>query len=101
MKIEYPHSFPIEEAVARMRALTDYWDQKYGIASEWQENCARIKGKVKGIVFDGTFEIEANRLLAEVQVGFLAEKLGARSYVEQKLAHYLDPKNTLEGLRAG
>ena len=100
MKIERPHSFSKDEAVGRIRALTDYWQNSYGIRTDWQGDTARVKGKVKGISFDGTFTVTDRQLEADVKVGFLAEKLGGRDYVERKLADYLDAKNTLEELQA-
>lgn len=100
MKIERPHSYTLEEATLRVQALTDYWGKKYGIQSSWQANTAQIQGKVKGISFNGTLRIAANRMEAEVDVGFLAERLGGRAYVENKLAEYLNPQNSLGELQA-
>jgi hypothetical protein len=99
MKIELPHPFTKEEATARLKALTDYWDVKHGIRGEWQGSSAKIKGKVKLISFDGSFTLEDRRMLAEVKVSFGGETIG-RPYIERKLAEYLDPKNTLESLQA-
>lgn len=42
----------------------------------------------------------ADGLTGEFKVGFLAEKLGGRAYVERKLGEYLDPKISLEDLKA-
>ncbi len=94
------HNFSLEEAIGRVRALTGYWDKKYGTRTEWQESRARIKGKVKMISFDGTFSIDDKKIEGEVEVGFLAEKMGGRAYVERKLTEYLDPKNSLQDLEA-
>jgi len=99
MKLDRTHSFSQEEAVARVRALTDYWDTRHGTHTDWQGSTARIKGKVKGLSFDGTFSIDERHLVAEVKVGLLAEALGGRGYVERKLTDYLDPARTLEELR--
>ena len=100
MNVEKPHSFSQDEATARLRALTDYWDTRYGTRTEWNGGRARITGKVRGISFDGTFSVDDKRLFAEVKVGFLAEKIGGRAYVERKLTDYLDPANSLESLQA-
>jgi hypothetical protein len=100
MKLDKPHSHSQEDAVARIRALTDYWDTRHGTRTVWTGNSARISGKVKGLSFDGTFTVEERRLIADVKVGFLAEAIGGRGYVERKLDDYLNPNNTLESLRA-
>jgi len=100
MKLERTYGFSEDEAVARVRALTDYWDTRHGTRTVWQGTTARISGKVKGISFDGSFSFNGNRLLADVKVGFLAEKIGGRAYVERKLDDYLNPQNSLEALQA-
>ncbi len=100
MKLEHRHSFTQEEAVARIKALTDYWSKKYGVQCDWQADSAHIKGNVKGVSFDGTFDLKPSLLAAEVKVGFLAERLGGKAYVERKLTEYLDPKNSLDSLKA-
>jgi len=99
MKLDKQHSYSQDEAVARIRALTDYWDTRHGTRTVWQGNSAQINGKVKGISFDGTFRVEEGRLFADVKVGFLAEKIGGRAYVERKLDDYLNPGNSLESLQ--
>ena len=73
MKLDKAHAFPQDEATARIRALTDYWDTKYGTKTTWSGNSAHITGKVKGISFDGRFTVEDKRLGGEVKVGMLAE----------------------------
>ena len=44
--------------------------------------------------------MEAQRLTADIDAGFLAERLGGKAYVEGKVNEYLDPKQTLEQLKA-
>lgn len=100
MKLQKPHTFSREEAIARVQALTTYWDTRYGTSTSWQGNQATITGKVKGIKFNGTFTVDDRELRADVKVGFLAEKIGGKDYVERKLAAYLDPKATLKELQA-
>jgi hypothetical protein len=100
MKIDRAHGFSQEEALARLQALTDYWKKKYGVESRWAASTATINGKVKAVSFKGTVKVDGQRLLADIDAGFLAEKLGGKAYVEGKLAEYLDPKHTLEALKA-
>ena len=99
MKLEHSHPFTRDEATARLRALTDYWDKKHGIRAEWQGSTARIKGRVKLVSFEGSLTLEDKRLVADLKVSFGGETIG-RPYVERKLAEYLDPANTLESLQA-
>lgn len=100
MKLDKEHGFSRDEATARLRALTDYWDTRYGTRTNWDGNSAHIKGKVKGVSFDGRFAVEEKRLQGEVKVGMLAEMMGGKAYVVRKVDEYLDPANTLEALQA-
>ena len=100
MKIQQPHSLSEEDATARMKALTLYWDTKYGTRTIWDETHARITGRVRGIKFDGTFDVQQRQLSGDIKVGFLAERIGGRGYVERKLAQYFDPNTSLETLQA-
>ena len=100
MKITYPHSFSADEALGRVRALTDYWSKKYGVSISWNKHSADVRGKVRGMSFSGVIQIEDALLAANFKVGMLAEKLGGRAYVERKLGEYLDPDQTLDTLRA-
>lgn len=89
------------DARERMRALADYWSTKHGLRVEWQgESSLRVSGRVKGVSFEGTVAIAEGALTANVEAGWLAEKLGGRGYVERKLDDYLDPKKTVAELRA-
>ncbi len=88
------------EALARMHALSDYWARKYSVQMQWDGNRAILDGKTKGVKYKGTVTIGNGRVHAEIEAGFLAEKLGGRAYVERKVREYLDPTKTLEQLRA-
>ena len=100
MKIQQPHSLSQEEATERMKSLTLYWDTKYGTRTTWDQHTAHIKGRVRGIKFDGTFRVEQHQLFGDIKVGFLAERIGGRGYVERKLQQYFDPNTSLETLQA-
>ena len=95
----YPYSMPQEEAVRRVRALTDYWDTRYGTRTEWTGNRGRIRGRAFRIAFDATFTINPEVMLGEMKVSFLAVKMGGRKYLKSKLDEYLDPQKTVEELQ--
>jgi len=97
---EYRHALSLEEACARVRALTDYWDTRFGTRTCWDGPRGHISGKVLGIRFEGTFSVEEERLRGQLRTGFLGERLGGRGYVLRKLADYLDPARPLAELRA-
>jgi hypothetical protein len=100
MKFERRTALSASEVTDRLKALTDYWEKKYGIGSTWSGSSVRIKGKMMGVSFDGQVRVGDGRIDADVDAGFLAEKLGGKKYVEGKLDAYLDPSATVEALRA-
>ena len=100
MHLDETYSQTNDEAIARLKALTAYWVAEFGLNVGWQGDEATIKGRVKGVKFDGKVTVRDGHVKADVDAGFLAEKLGGRRYVVGKLADYLDPDNSLESLQA-
>lgn len=100
MKLERPYALADDEALERAHALTDYWSKKHGVKVEWRDREVRLYGRVLGVKFDGTVQVGGGVIRAAMDAGFLAEKLGARQYVERKLDDYLDPNNSVQALRA-
>jgi putative polyhydroxyalkanoate system protein len=98
MKIDRTHSFSIDEARSRLEALTSYWQTRYGIKPQWSGNSLRCKGSVKGIDFDARMDVVDTKVHCEADVGWLAERLGARAYIEKKLDEYLDPGKAVTDL---
>jgi hypothetical protein len=99
MKIELPHTFSQEEAVNRIRALTDYW-KKYNVQTDWQENVAHICGEVREVKFEGDLQVDGQRLTGAVEVkgNLIVRKLG-EAYVMRKFNEYLNPNQSQEALK--
>lgn len=89
-----------EEALARLQSLARYWNKKWGIDPGWRDSTANFDGRIKGVKFRGTVKIGDGRVEANIDAGFLAEKLGAKRYVSRKVDDYLNPANSLESLNA-
>ncbi len=100
MILDFPYTVSDEEALERLHALTDYWLAKHSVRARWEGPEVFFNGKVKGVKFDGTVVVGGKKVHADVNVGFLAEKIGGKAYVQRKLADYLDPANTLAELKA-
>ncbi len=100
MKLEQTYSCSEADALARLQSLTDYWSAQHGLTATWQGGNAHVHGKVKGVKFDARVRVGGGKILADVDAGFLAEKLGGRKYVEGKLRDYMDENNSIEALRA-
>ncbi len=96
---QYPYTMPQDEAVERVRALTDYWGARYGTRALWTGNRGNISGRVLGIKFKATFIIDPELMHGEMKVSFIAVKMGGRQYLKHKLDDYLNPEISLEQLR--
>jgi hypothetical protein len=101
MKIDRRHTFSIEEVRSRLEALISHWQTKYGVKPQWSGNTLRCKGSVKGIDFDARMDVTEGIIKCEADVGWLAERLGARAYIERKLGEYLDPSKPVANLPHG
>ena len=99
-RLTVPYACDDEEALARLRALGDYWLAKHGVKVTWDGPRGRLVGKKMGVRYDGTVTVADRRAVCEVDAGWLADKLGAPAYVERKLRDYLDPSHSLESLLA-
>ncbi len=101
MKLERRYELTEEDALARAHALTDYWAKKHGVKVEWRSDSeVHLSGRVMGVKFDGVVHLGGGTIRAEMDAGFLAQKLGGRAYVERKLDDYFDPSKTVDELRA-
>ena len=100
MKLEIPHTLPVEDAKTRVQALLEYWTRKHGIKTSWAGEKATFSGKVMGIAFDGHFTVTPKGIAGEASdPGFLFRSK-AKEYLEKKFGTYLDPKKTLAQLAA-
>lgn len=97
---QYPTDVPQAEAIARIQALTDYWDTRYRTRTDWCGNRGTIQGRVLGISFKARFSIDPGMLRGEMEVSFIAMKMGGRQYLKHKLDEYLDPSRSVEQLRS-
>jgi hypothetical protein len=97
---EYPHQLTRDEAVARLRALTDYWDAQYGTHTSWEGHQGRISGRVLGLSFWSNFVIDEHTIHGELKVSALAVRMGGRAYLKRKFDHYMNPSVSLTELQA-
>jgi len=98
IKLDIPHSLAADEAKKRIEALFAYWGRKYGVKATWANEVASYQGKVMGISFDGKLAVLAGKIAGEaIDPGFLLRGQ-AKKYLDQKFAHYLDPKKTVADL---
>ncbi len=100
LTLDEPYTCDDDAALARMHALADYWYAKYKIETTWTGTTGTMRGRVLKVKFDAKIAVGNGRVWAEVDAGFLAEKLGGKKYVVGKVRDYLDPSVSLEDLEA-
>lgn len=99
-RLSIPYTQDDDDALARLRALSDYWSAKHGVSTTWDGASGRLTGKKMGVKYDAKVRVADGAVAIEVEAGWLADKLGAPAYVERKVKDYLDPAHSLESLRA-
>jgi hypothetical protein len=99
MKFDYPHSFPLEEARARMTALTDYLTNHHGLQVSWNGDRGTVRGKVLAMIaIDGEFVLGPTSVnVTGKDPGFLWRNK-AVDYLKKKFSQYLDPATPLDSL---
>jgi hypothetical protein len=95
IKLEIPHSLPLEEAKARVQALLDYWSRKYGVRATWAGDKATFAGKAMGISIDGHLTVTPQRIDGQASDPGMLLRGQAKKYLDRKFADYLDPKKKL------
>lgn len=99
MELEQNHRFATDEARARVRALGDYLAQRHGMSVTWiDDDHVTIRGKYTVVSIDATVSLEANRVRVSGKDPGMLWRMPAKSYVQGKLAKYLDPNEALDAL---
>lgn len=97
MKFEVSHNLPRAEARKRVEQLVDHWAKKYGVATTWTGDSAKLKGKVMGITIDADLAVTENTVGGEgTDPGFLF-RAKAKDYLQTKLSAALDPSGYKTG----
>ena len=98
MVFDYKHDFSVEDARARLQVLGEYLKNRHGIVVTWNGDKASVRGKYMVV------SIEAEMTLAPGVVHVSARDPGmlwrakAKSYLQDKLATYLDPNTPVDAL---
>lgn len=100
MTLEQRYPFSADEAAARLQALARYWGRKYGMRFDFTENRATVVGEAKGVKVRADVRIDPGVVVITADDPPLLMRALAKAYVASKLGHFLDPKVTVEQLRA-
>ena len=98
LSLEVSHGLGRDSAKRRMELLIQRWERKYGLRSSWAGDTARLSGRIMGISLDATLQVNEQSVRGEATDPGMLLRNKAKKYLEEKLALYLDPSKTPEGL---
>ena len=99
MEIDFPYVVSDEDARDRLDILARYLANKHGIQVTWLETAkARFTGKYLVVRIDGELTLGGGRAKFRGEDPGFLWRGRAKDYIQNKLATYLDPKNTPETL---
>ena len=99
IQITVSHRLPAEDALARVHALGNYFQNRHGMIMRWEsERVGHLAGRYMLITIDGRFSVDDRAVHLDGQdPGFLL-RAKATDYLQRKLESYLDPTTPLADL---
>jgi len=98
MSLEVSHSLDQDEALERMKALGDYWKNKYGATVDWSGNTGHAKVKYMMVKIDAEMDVRDGQVVVEgTDPGRLLRKK-AIGYLRGKVEDYLDASKSVDDL---
>jgi putative polyhydroxyalkanoic acid system protein len=98
IRLDIPHSLSKDQAKQRMEKLLTYWATKYGVATSWSGDAAKLSGTVLGLSLAADLKVHDKKVDGEAtDPGFLFRER-AKKYLLEKFAHYLNPRNPIDEL---
>jgi hypothetical protein len=85
------HQLDLPEVIDRMKSLTAYWRDKYGIETRWTESVSNLAGSFLGRGFQATLSVERGAVVLEGPEPGILLRSQAVAYVTRKLGEYLQP----------
>ena len=101
MDFEYPHALPLEDARARLEALGEYLGKRHGINVNWIGDTGSFAGKYLVVNIQGELKITDGKVLVSGRDPGMLWRKKARSYLQKKLAKYLDAETPVDSLPRG
>jgi Putative polyhydroxyalkanoic acid system protein (PHA_gran_rgn) len=99
VELEQTHSFAIDEARERVRALADYLHNKHGMAVQWSDpDTLTLRGKYTVVTIDTEVRVEPTRVRVTGKDPGLLWRVPAKKYVSNKLEHYLSAAQAVGNL---
>jgi hypothetical protein len=96
--VEVEHALAIEDAIARIEALAEFYRNKYRAEVTWNGRTADLVVRYLGIRIEVVVRVEPRRVTCDASdPGFLLRGQGTK-YLRAKLERFLDPGNALADL---
>ena len=92
------HQLSPEEALERVRALGDYYENRHGAAVAWNGSIGHIKAKWLTMHADIEFRVTNSSIQLDGPDPGLLLRGRVTKYLKRKLETYLDPGTPLESL---
>lgn len=96
IKIEVPHQLTAEDAKSRLQKKAEFLEGRFGeqvkdMTQSWNGNVLNFGFKTMGLRFDGTVDVEDNRVVVNGDVPFAAMMFKGKieSEIREQLEHVL------------
>lgn len=99
MQITVPHRLSLADALERVRALGDYFQNRHGMKMHWEsERVGHLAGRYMLITIDGRFSVDERAVELDGQDPGMLLRAKASDYLQRKLETYLDPATPVSSL---
>lgn len=98
MVFDYKHDLSLEDARARLQVLGEYLKNRHGIAVTWNGDKAAVAGKYMVVSIEAEMALGPGVVHVQGKDPGMLWRNKAKSYLQDKLAAYLDPSTPLEAL---
>lgn len=98
MVFDYKYDLPVEDARARLEVLGEYLRNRHGIQVTWQGDTAAFNGKYMVVKIEGQMALKPGVVQVQGRDPGMLWRNKAKSYLQEKLAMYLDPSTPVDEL---
>jgi hypothetical protein len=98
MEFDYKHDLSLEDARARLQILGEYLKNRHGINVTWNGDRASVAGKYMVVSIDAQMTLETGVVRVTGKDPGMLWRNKAKSYLQEKLATYLDPSTPADAL---
>jgi len=99
LQISVSHSLPLDDALARVHALGEYFQNRHGMRMQWEsERVGHLSGRYMLISIDGRFSVDGSGVHLDGHDPGMLLRAKASDYLRRKIESYLDPSLSLAEL---